>query len=149
MINEAGLNIIKHYEGWSSNVYLDPIGIPTIGYGSIWDINGDRVTVEHPPITRELGTKLLQKEISHIERAIGKLIETYLNDNQFSAVASLTYNIGTGNLQASTLRHYLNDEEFIDAANEFPKWRRAGGQILNGLVKRRNTEQELFMTEIV
>jgi lysozyme len=146
MINEEGLGIITHFEGWSSKVYADPIGIPTIGYGSIWDKSGDRVTMAHEPISKTQGTELLQREIQHIEQAIEKLIITPLTANQFSALCSLTYNIGSGNLQSSTLRRMINRWDYIGASDEFPKWRRAGGQILRGLVIRREREQDLFLT---
>ena len=60
------------------------------------------------------------------------------------AVCSLAYNIGTGNLQSSTLRSKLNRMDYSGASDEFPKWRRASGKIMRGLVKRRAIEQELF-----
>ena len=63
----------------------------------------------------------------------------------FSAVASLAYNIGTGNLQRSTLRIKLNRGRYLDAADEFPKWRKAGGRVLKGLVRRRIAERNLFV----
>ena len=63
----------------------------------------------------------------------------------YSSLASIIYNIGSGNFQRSTLRMKLNRGWYEDAANEFPKWRRAGGRILKGLVKRRAKERELFL----
>jgi len=146
-INAAGLEIIKSFEGYSSNVYLDPIGIPTIGYGSIWDSHGHRVTINHPSISKDEGEILLRNEIKHVERAIEKLTEVPLTSNEFSALCSFTYNVGSGNYQASTLRNKLNDDDYDGAADEFPKWRRAGGRILKGLVRRREAEQELFLEE--
>jgi lysozyme len=144
-INELGIEIIKEFEGFSSEVYLDPIGIPTIGYGSTWDAKGDRVTVEHPAITKTEATKLLKREARHVEKAIRRLIKTELTDNMFSALGSFAYNVGTGNLQRSTLRMKLNRGQYEGAADEFPKWRRAGGRILSGLVRRRKAEMGLFL----
>ena len=66
----------------------------------------------------------------------------------FSATASLVYNIGTGNFQRSTLRMKLNRGYYEDAADEFPKWRKAGGRILKGLVRRRARERQLFLTDV-
>lgn len=146
-INEVGLGIIKRFEGWSSKVYRCPAGISTIGYGSIWDANGDRVTMAHPPITKKHGSMLLRREITHVERAIGKLIKVPLTLNEFSALCSITYNIGSGNFQASTLRRKINMGDYIGAADEFPKWRKAGGRILGGLVRRRAAERNLFLEE--
>ena len=144
-VNEAALTIIKSFEGFSSDPYLDPIGIPTIGFGSIWAANGDRISMDHPCVSKEQATKLLQKEVRHVETAIRRLIKAELTENMFSAVASLAYNIGTGNLQRSTLRIKLNRGRYLDAADEFPKWRKAGGRVLKGLVRRRIAERNLFI----
>jgi|TARA_R110000751_G_scaffold100692_2_gene194660 lysozyme len=144
MINKAGLEIIKSFEGWSAHMYLDPIGIPTIGYGSTWDANGNRLTIKHPPISKEEGETMLRKEVRHVENAIKRLIKVPLTLNEFSALCSFTYNVGSGNLQSSTLRNLLNQNDYDAASNEFPKWRRAGGKILKGLVRRRIAERNLF-----
>jgi len=145
-VNDKALEIIKAFEGFSSVPYLDPIGIATIGFGSIWDINGDRITMRHVPINNDEATELLRKEVHHVEAAIKKLISAELTENMFSAIGSLTYNIGTGNLQRSTLRIKINRGKYLDAADEFPKWRRAGGRILKGLVRRRQAEKNLFLS---
>ncbi|MDB4725928.1 lysozyme [bacterium] len=143
-INEAGLSIIKTFEGFSEAPYLCPAGIPTIGYGSTWDQEGNRVTMEHPNITESGGQRLLDREVRHTELAVNSLILVALNENQFSALCSFTYNLGSGNLQSSTLRAKLNRGDYEGASAEFPKWRRAGGRILKGLVRRRAIERELF-----
>ena len=144
-VNEAALTIIKSFEGFSSDPYLDPIGIPTIGFGSIWSANGDRISMDHPPVDKNKATELLQREVRHVEAAIKKLIKAELTENMFSAIGSLAYNIGTGNLQRSTLRIKLNRGRYLDAADEFPKWRKAGGRVLKGLVRRRIAERALFV----
>jgi|TARA_B100002003_G_scaffold250034_1_gene287988 GH24 family phage-related lysozyme (muramidase) len=141
----AGLAIIKRFEGWSPGPYLDPIGIPTIGYGSIWGMDKKRITLEHPAITEEQGEELLRREVAHSERAIRRLIRVRLNQGQFSALVSFTYNLGSGRLQGSTLRQKANRGDMLGAADEFPKWRRAGGRILRGLVRRRAEERALWL----
>jgi len=67
-----------------------------------------------------------------------------LSENQFSALVSFTYNVGSGNLQCSTLRMKLNKMDMAGAAKEFPKWRQAGGRILPGLVRHRIEERRLW-----
>ncbi len=151
--NEQGMAIIKFYEGILDGLpatpgfdpYLDPIGIPTIGYGSTWGLDADRVTMSHPPITMNEAEFLLSREAKVAELAVMKLIRSELTPNMFSALVSLTYNIGSGNFQSSTLRMKLNRGQYEDAAGEFWKWRRAGGVILRGLVRRRETERALFV----
>lgn len=143
-INARGLSIIKTFEGWSPSVYVCPAGVPTIGYGSIWSLDGKRVTMDHPNISKSEGQILLQRELHHIQRAIGQLVNVPLNTNQYSALASWTFNLGSGRLQSSTLRRKLNRGDYDGASAEFPKWRRAGGKILKGLVIRRAEERKLF-----
>jgi len=144
--NQAGLEIIKKFEGWSSSVYRCPAGRWTIGYGSTWYFDGSPITARQADITEEQGEALLRREITHVEKAIGRLIKAELNENMFSAISSWAYNVGTGNMQRSTLRMKLNRGFYEDAADEFNKWRKAGGRVLRGLVKRRKEERELFLT---
>ena len=145
-INSEGLAIIKDFEGYSASVYQCPGGIWTIGWGATWDINGDPVTADHPAIDKDIATQLLSREVAHAEYAVNKLIKAELTENMFSACVSLAYNIGSGNFQASTLRSKLNRGDYQGAADEFPKWRRSGGKILAGLVRRRAAERALFLT---
>jgi len=144
-INEAGLGIIKRFEGWSSSAYKCPAGRWTIGYGATWDIRGNAVTSSHRDITKAQGDALLRREIRHVEAAISRLITAELTDNMFSSIASWSFNVGTGNFQRSTLRMKLNRGDYEGAADELPKWRRAGGRILKGLVTRRRYERALFL----
>jgi len=145
-INKVGLEIIKSFEGWSSDPYLCPANRWTIGYGSTWDIRGRSVTSDHPNITKDEGEDLLRQEVHHIEGAVKRLIKTSLTVNQFSAICSWGFNVGSGNVQNSTLRMLLNRQNYEGAANEFPKWRKAGGRVLKGLVRRRIAEKTLFLT---
>ena len=144
MINAKGLEIIKRYEGCSLNVYRDPIGIWTIGYGSIFGLDLNRVDRSHRAITEDEATSLLFRECQEAERAIARLVRVQLTSNQVSALISLVFNVGSGNFQRSTMRMKLNRRDYIGAANEFWKWRRAGGRILKGLVRRRASEEQLF-----
>ncbi len=142
--NEVGLDIIKTFEGFSSVPYKCPAGYWTIGYGSIWDHNGNRVTKNHPTISEEEAEELLRREVEHAEKVISLLVSVPLTENQFSSLCSFIYNVGSGNFKASTLRSKLQRMDYVGASNEFPKWRRAGGKILRGLVIRREKEKELF-----
>lgn len=147
-INAEGLEIVEHFEGFSSTPYRCPSGLWTIGYGSIRDARGKRVTEDHPPISEEEARELLKRDLEEAEYYVNQLVYTPLTHNQLSALISFVYNIGSGNFQASTLRAKLNRGDYLGASNEFWKWRRGGGVILKGLVKRRKAEEELFLTEI-
>ena len=153
ILNAAGLSIIKDFEGLVDGdpstpglePYLDPVGIPTLGWGSLWGSDGRRVTMNHLSISKIEAGRLLSREVRHVERQVAYLVTAKLTSNQFSALVSLVYNIGSGNFQASTLRRLINRNEYEKAADEFPKWRRAGGRILPGLVRRRGVERALFL----
>ena len=143
--NDEGVNLIKKYEGCSLSCYLDPIGIPTIGFGSIWDLNHARLRRSHRDITEDEAEYLLKRELLTTENAVARMVTSSLTENQFSAVCCLVYNVGSGRFRSSTIRMKLNRRQFTDAANEFWKWRRAGGRILRGLVRRRAEENLLFL----
>tara|TARA_R110002012_G_scaffold208235_1_gene378312 strand:- start:29 stop:472 length:444 start_codon:yes stop_codon:yes gene_type:complete len=145
-INEVGLDLIKTFEGFRSEPYFCSAMVATIGYGSTWSFDGSRVTLHHPAITQDEAEELLLREIRNSEKAVDRLIKVELNENEFSALCSFVYNLGSGNLQSSTLRAKLNRTDYEGAANEFPKWRRAGGKVLKGLVLRRKMEQDLFLS---
>ena len=144
LTNERGLAIIKKYEGLRLDVYRDPVGISTIGYGSIWGIDGDRVRMDHRTITEAEAGLLLQRDVGKAERYLGHLIDVPITVNQFSATVSLIYNIGSGNFQNSQVRMRINRKDYAGAAAIWWQWRRAGGRILRGLVERRELERRLF-----
>ena len=152
--NEAGLDLIKSFEGIhdgdTSTPLLEPmpdcVGIYTLGFGSIYGFDNRRVTIDHRPITVEEAEELFLRDIQRTEQRLVRLVRVSLSENQWSAITSFTYNVGSGNFQASTLRSCLNRGQFQKAADEFPKWRRAAGRILPGLVRRRAAERALFLT---
>ena len=140
-MGEKGIDLIKHFEGFSPTVYRCPSGVATLGYGSTHGI-----TMDSPPITEEEGLELLMLDIAKFERGVNRLIDVPLNQNQFDALTSFAFNLGNGSLQASTLRKKVNREDYEGAVDEFPRWVFAGGRRLNGLVKRRYAERALFLT---
>jgi len=152
--NDAGIEIIKFYEGLKDgdpdtpglDPYICPAGHPTIGWGSTWGFDGKRITMGHRPITVEEAVLLLKQELARAEKAVSRLVKVALTENQFSALVSFVYNVGSGNFAASTMRSKLNRGDYDGAANEFWKWRRSNGVILGGLVKRRAAEKALFIS---
>lgn len=141
-INSDGLAIIKHYEGLKLKAYICPGGVWTIGYGSTLNVK------EGDVITKEQAVGRLKADVSHSENIVIKRVEVILNSNQFSALVSLVFNIGSGAFARSTLLKLLNDGDYSGASSEFLKWRLSKGKILAGLVKRRAAERELFLKPI-
>lgn len=95
-------------------------------------------------ITEAQAKDLLRKDVQEAEHAVFRLITAPLTDNQFDALVSFTYNLGSGALQRSTLRWKVNREEHAAAPAEFMKWVWAGGRKLEGLIRRREDEANVY-----
>lgn len=141
--SETGLNLIKSFESLRLDAYKDSVGIPTIGYGTI-RIDGNPVQMGMT-ITEDQADYYLKTEVEEFEKVINHSVAVELTQNQFDALVSFTYNLGSGNLLKSTLLKKLNAGDYQGAADEFPKWSMAGGHVLAGLLRRRNAERDLFL----
>lgn len=137
----SGIDLICSFEGLELEAYDDGVGIWTIGYGTTV-INGVKVK-KGDTCTVEQAKSYMASDLKKFETAVNK-VTVALTQNQFDALVSLTYNIGTGAFAGSTLLKKLNTGDYTGAAKEFPKWNKAGGKIMKGLVNRRLLECELF-----
>ena len=137
-INEAGLNLIKDFEGCRLKAYLCPAGVWTIGYGHTQGVKPDMV------INQLQAERFLIQDLKRFEDAVTSLVKVPITPNQFSALVSFAYNVGTGALYDSTLLRKLNKKDYKGAANEFLRWNKAGGKVLPGLTRRRLAEKDLF-----
>ena len=141
--SQAGIDLIKSFEGCKLRAYQDSVGIWTIGVGHTGpDVCAGATVSDQEAIS------LLQMDLHEAEEAVERLVTAPLSQNEFDALVSFTFNLGEGNLRKSTLLKYLNQMRYEDAANEFPRWNRAGGQILPGLTRRREAEKQLFLEAI-
>lgn len=142
-INKETLELIKSFEGLMVNAYKDAVGVWTIGYGHTaaaglpYPKAGMKITVKE-------AEDLLLKDLNSYEQAVRQAVKVDLNDNQYGALVSFTYNLGAGNLRSSTLLKKVNNKDFSGAALEFAKWNKAGGKVLAGLTRRRSAEAALF-----
>ena len=141
-IPKQAIELIQKYEGLKLSSYLCPAKIWTIGYGTT-RIKGKAVT-SGMTCTEQQAEEYLRDDLQVFAQAVKQLVKVPLNDNQFSALLSFTYNLGVGALEKSTLLKKLNEGSYGAAQAEFLKWIRAGGKILPGLVRRRSEEAELF-----
>lgn len=139
-ISKLAVDIVKHFEGFSSVVYNDVAGYPTIGYGHLLDSDESYNT-----ITKQEAEELLIKDMTRAVIAVEALTHVHLHDNEFAALVSFVYNVGSGAYERSTLRMKLNRSEYLDAASEFTRWVYAGGKIIRGLQHRRREEKKLFL----
>ena len=142
--SQQGIDLIKEFEGFSERVYLCPGGVYTIGYGHTRGVQiGDTCT-------REKAEEYLRDDLKDTEETIEALIEVPLTQNQFDALVSLVYNIGSGNFYDSTIRRVINckvtDKEEYRRA--WMMWVKSKGKVLKGLVRRREAEYKLFSGQI-
>lgn len=165
--NQAGIDLIKSFEGLMDgnpatinlDPYLCPAGYWTVGWGHVLRDRAGRMIKgkenEHlarhwcpTGLTKEKCEILLKMDLPEYEKDVQRLITVKLNENQFSALVSFTFNLGEGNLEKSTLRAKLNQGNYLEAADEFEKWIMANGRKLAGLERRRKAEKELFLKPI-
>lgn len=163
-INEAGINLIKSFEGILDgdpttvklDPYLDPIQIWTIGWGHAIAV-GNRFLkgADDKPrvkamfaggITKDEAVQLLRTDLMKFCRGVEAIVKVPITDNQFAALVSFAFNAGVMNLTKSTLLRLVNEQQFEAAAPEFAKWNKAGGKALKGLTRRRAAEAQLFLT---
>ncbi len=144
-INQAGLNLIKAFEGLELESYIDPVGIWTIGYGHTGNVKEGMV------ISPAQAEDLLRKDVDRTEKGVGSIVNTNVNENEFSALISLAYNIGTAALASSTAVKRLNIGDRLGAAQAIEWWNkgRVNGRLIElpGLTRRRAAEKALFLTE--
>lgn len=148
--SKKGLDLIKKYEGFYAKPYKDPIGIPTIGYGTTYywvDGKKVKVTMQDKALTEKEASVLLEAQLIGYENDVKRLVKSKLNQNQFDALVSFTYNLGAYNLGRSTLLKKINaNPNDRSISLEFVKWNRAGGRVFNGLTKRRKDEAALYFS---
>lgn len=141
---DAGVALIKSFEGLRLEKYRDAVGKWTIGYGHLILPNESFPRA----LTEAEADELLRDDLGVTERSIHRLVTVDLNQNQFDALVAFTFNLGAGNLQTSTLLKLLNQGEYAQAADQFPRWNKAGGKVLAGLTRRREAERALFLKAV-
>ena len=142
------VNLVKEFEGFSAQAYLDTSGLPVVGYGQT-KINGKTVRMGQY-ITQAQAEVALQHELDRLQKVVLSHVQVDLNPHQLAALTSLVYNAGIRILTNSTLVRKLNAGDYAGAAREFPRWNKAnkGGRLVvfPGLTRRRIAEQQLFLT---
>ena len=140
-ISQEGVNLIKHFEGCRLEAYKCPAGVWTIGYGHTKGVK------EGDAIEQEAAEAFLIEDLESFEQAVTRLVEVPLTQQQFDALVSWTFNLGAGNLAESTLLRKLNNYQYAEVPEQMMRWVRAGGQVLDGLVRRRAAEAALFQNK--
>lgn len=138
--NQACIEIIKESESLRTEAYVGPAGEIAIGYGHTKDVTlGMTISAAQAEV-------LLKEDLQAVETALLSWIDVAINENEFSAMVCLAYNIGTGNFRSSTVLAKLNENKRQEAADAFLLWNKSGGEVNEHLSVRRASERALFLT---
>lgn len=143
--SDKGIALIKQFEGCKLTAYQDSVGVWTIGYGWTQPVDGKPIRAGMT-IKQETAERLLKTGLVSYESDVSRLVKVSLTQGQFDALVSFTYNLGARSLSTSTLLRKLNAGDYAGATDEFLLWNKAGGKVLNGLTRRREAEQALFLS---
>lgn len=140
----AAVGLVTEFEGFSATPYQDPVGVWTIGDGSIRDLNGNPVTADTPPVTQDQARLLVARDLADAAMTVTTDVKVPLTDDQRAALEDFIYNLGSGNFGSSTLLRKLNAGDYAGAAAQIDLWDHAGGKVFAGLLRRRQAETRLF-----
>ena len=144
-VSNKGVDLICEFEGKRLAAYDDGVGVWTIGFGTIKYPNGVRVK-KGDTCTLEQAKEYMRHDLIEFEYTVNSSVKVPLNQNQFDALVSLAYNIGSSAFKSSTLVKKLNTGDYQGAADQFNVWINAGGKRMQGLVNRRDKEKLLFLS---
>ncbi|WP_293316290.1 lysozyme [Phenylobacterium sp.] len=139
--SQEGKALIKKFEGCELKAYLCPAQVWTIGYGHTAGVS------EGDVCTQEDADRMLAEDLEEFEGYVREAVDVPLEQNEFDALVAWTYNLGPGNLRSSTMLKKLNDSKFEEVPSEIRRWNKSGGEVLDGLVRRREAEALLFKGE--
>ena len=137
-ISQEGISLIKKFEGCELEAYKCAAGVWTIGYGHTEGVK------PNDEMDKESAEELLALDLVVYEKSVSWIITTPMNQHQFDALVSFTFNLGETNLCSSTLRKVLNQEQYNEVPNQIRRWNKANGKVNDGLIRRREAEALLF-----
>jgi len=144
-ISDRGIGVTKTFEGWVGELYEDPAGYCTIGYGHLIEKASCSESMPYQDgINEEEGERLLRGDMAHAERAVTYYVDIELSHAQYSALCDFVFNVGAGAFRDSTLLREINEDNFDVVPSELKRWRKAGGRELEGLIRRRAAEIDVW-----
>jgi lysozyme len=156
-MSEHGLALLKQWEGFELQEYKDSAGLPTIGVGHLITSSeqaSGEIVIDGLPVTYADGLTdqqaldLLSQDVKPAEQTVNNGVTVALDQNQFDALVSFTFNIGGGNFKSSTLLKVLNQGQYDQVPDQLQRWNKAGGKVVQGLVNRRENEIKLWNGDI-
>jgi lysozyme len=153
LLMPLAIDLIKDFEKWKANPYNDASRYCTIGYGHLIAKTAcanlaAELTQFTPPLAMTAGLKLLDEDTKIARLAVQSLVHVPLSDEQFGALSSFVFNVGSQSFAGSKMVKFLNNSEYEAALKEFPKWVKSKNQILDGLITRRACESALFKGDL-
>jgi lysozyme len=144
-VSQNCLELIKHFESLALKAYLCPANVPTIGYGTTIYPNGNKIRLGETCTVLQAGN-YLKHDLAYFENMTDAYTRDDVSQQQFDALVSFCYNVGTANLKSSTLLKEINANPIAHdkIKAQFLRWNRGGGQVLRGLTRRRNAEAYLY-----
>jgi len=136
--SQEGIELIKKFEGLELEAYRCAADVLTIGYGHTEGVKeGDTIEAAE-------AEQILKNDLCIYEEAVENAVTAPLSQHQFDALVAWTFNLGAGNLSSSTMLRVLNEGKYEEVPHQMKRWNKAGGQVLEGLVRRRQAEALLF-----
>lgn len=143
-LSDNGMKLLEQFEGLRLEAYLDSAGIATIGFGTIRYPNGSKVKLGDKT-TKSQAKEYKLHDLKEFESTVNTSVKVPLTQNQYDALVSLSYNIGSGAFKNSTLLKKLNSGDYKGAAEQFLVWNKVNSKRVQGLVNRREAERNLFL----
>ena len=156
-MSQHGLSLLEQWEGFKLQVYKDSAGLPTIGVGHLLtksELASGKIVINGVPVkyagglTQQQANDLLAQDLVPTEQAVNGGVKVALNQNQFDALTSFTFNVGIGAFRGSTLLKVLNQGQYDQVPTQLLRWTRSGGQLVQGLVNRRQNEIKLWNGQV-
>ena len=152
-MSQHGLDLIKQWEGFELKVYKDSAGFPTIGVGHLLtrsELTSGKIVINGVPVqyagglTIQQVLDLLSQDVSPAAQTVTNSVKVTLDQNQFDALTSFTFNVGGGAFTGSTLLRLLNQSQYDQVPTQLRRWNKSNGQVVQGLINRRENEIKLW-----
>ena len=143
---EVATKLCIEFEGFSATPYICPAGYPSIGFGTVFKPDGTKVTMQDTSISEATALEWLSStlETTYLIGVLKASPNLIRYPQALGAITDFAYNLGTARYRASTLQRKINEENWPEAITELHKWRRGGGKVLQGLVRRRAAEAKFL-----
>jgi len=152
-MSEHGLKLLEQWEGFEKKLYNDSAGLPTIGVGHLLtksELSSGKIVINGAPVQYDVGLSdqqildLLKQDLAPVTQLVTNKVTVPLDQNQFDALTSFTFNVGGAAFNGSTLLKLLNQGQYHEVPAQLRRWNKSGGKVVQGLTNRRENEVKLW-----